>query len=84
MIEAVLGRPEAVPTLQSAPCWLIVTNNGRYAYVANAGIASITGYHVAPDGTLSRVTANGVTDPGSTPTQTTSPDAVSASRSAGS
>jgi len=59
-----------VPTLQAAPCWLIATNSGRFAYTANAGGASITGFAVSPDGSLSRVTPSGVTGsmaPGSTP-----------------
>lgn len=46
---------------QAAPCWLIVDPPGRFAYTANAGGASITGFALAADGTLSRLTANGIT-----------------------
>lgn len=46
---------------QSAPCWIAVTKNGRYAYTANAGSGSISGYHVAPDGRLTLLDADGLT-----------------------
>jgi 6-phosphogluconolactonase (cycloisomerase 2 family) len=50
----------AAPTLQRAPCWLIVDNAGRLAYTANAGSASLTGFAVGPTGALTRLTADGV------------------------
>jgi 6-phosphogluconolactonase (cycloisomerase 2 family) len=57
-------------TLQRAPCWLIVTNDGRFAYTANAGTGNLTGFDVAADGALSLVTLSGITGDlgaGSTP-----------------
>jgi 6-phosphogluconolactonase len=42
----------AVPTSQAAPCWLVVTPNGRFVYTANAGGASISGFAVARDGSI--------------------------------
>jgi len=51
----------ASPTLQQATCWLIVNNSGRFAYTANAGTANITGFSVDAKGTLTRLTASGVT-----------------------
>jgi 6-phosphogluconolactonase len=51
----------ALSTLQAAPCWLIVNNSGRFAYTANAGSASLTGFAIAADGQLTRLTANGIT-----------------------
>ncbi len=36
----------AVATHQGAPCWLVATKNGRYAYTANAGGGSISGFAV--------------------------------------
>ena len=51
----------AVPTLQGAPCWLIVDNSGRFAYTANAATSSITGFAVDARGTLTRLAGNGVT-----------------------
>jgi 6-phosphogluconolactonase len=35
---------------QRAPCWAIVTNDGRFGYTANAGSASISGFAIRPDG----------------------------------
>jgi 6-phosphogluconolactonase (cycloisomerase 2 family) len=37
---------------QNAPCWLVTTNDGRYAYTANAGSQSIGSFSIAPDGVL--------------------------------
>ena len=50
----------AATTLQRAPCWLIVNNAGRFAYTANAGSATITGFAIAASGTLSLLTSTGV------------------------
>jgi 6-phosphogluconolactonase (cycloisomerase 2 family) len=36
----------SVPTTETAACWVAVTNNGRFAYAANTGSASVTGYQV--------------------------------------
>jgi 6-phosphogluconolactonase len=41
-----------VPTHQAAACWLVVTNNGRFAYTANAASDSISGYSIDQDGSL--------------------------------
>lgn len=50
----------AAPTLQRAPCWLIVDPSGQFAYTANAGSATITGFAIAANGTLTRLTDTGV------------------------
>ncbi|HEY0733289.1 MAG TPA: beta-propeller fold lactonase family protein [Herpetosiphonaceae bacterium] len=55
----------SVSTTETAACWLVVTNDGRYAYTTNTGSSSISGYHVAKDGSLMLLDADGVT--GSTP-----------------
>ena len=36
----------SVPTTETAACWVAVTNNGKFAYAANTGSASVTGYQV--------------------------------------
>jgi 6-phosphogluconolactonase (cycloisomerase 2 family) len=41
----------------AAPCWLVVTNDGRYAYTANAGSATISGLSLSAYGTLSLIGA---------------------------
>ena len=46
---------------QAAACWLIVRNDGRYAYAANAGTATVSGYSIDADGTLALLDGNGVT-----------------------
>jgi 6-phosphogluconolactonase (cycloisomerase 2 family) len=43
----------AVPTHQGAPCWLVVSKNGKFAYTANAAAGSVSGFAIAPDGSLS-------------------------------
>ena len=50
----------SVPTTETAACWVAVLSNGRFAYAANAGSASITGYAVQ-GGALSILDADGVT-----------------------
>ncbi|MCI4320118.1 MAG: beta-propeller fold lactonase family protein [Thermoplasmata archaeon] len=37
---------------QSAPCWVVVADDGQYAYTTNAHSDSISIYHVAHNGTL--------------------------------
>jgi 6-phosphogluconolactonase (cycloisomerase 2 family) len=56
----------AVPTTQTAACWLRVTNDGRYAYTANTPDSSVSGFHIAPDGTLTLADAQAAT-PGAGP-----------------
>jgi len=36
----------SVPTTETAACWVAVTNNGKFAYAANTGSASVTGFDV--------------------------------------
>jgi 6-phosphogluconolactonase len=49
---------------QKAPCWLATTNDGRYAYTANAGSGTIGSFSIARDGMLSLLnrTAAGAID----------------------
>ena len=51
----------AVPTFQGAPCWLVTSNDGRYAYTANAGPGTISGFTVGKDGSLTLLTPGGAT-----------------------
>jgi len=58
----------SVATTETAACWVVVTPNGRYAYVTNTGSASVSGYKVGPDGSLELLDADGKTgDTGATP-----------------
>jgi 6-phosphogluconolactonase (cycloisomerase 2 family) len=51
----------AVATHQGAPCWLVVTKNGRYAYTANAGSATISGFGIGRDGSIALLDPSGAT-----------------------
>jgi 6-phosphogluconolactonase (cycloisomerase 2 family) len=45
----------------------VVSNDGRFAYAANAGTASVSGYSIEVDGTLTLLDSDGrtgVTSPG--------------------
>ncbi|MGB8539123.1 MAG: beta-propeller fold lactonase family protein [Acidobacteriaceae bacterium] len=50
----------SVPDSQSAPCWLEITGNGRFAYAVNTASSVISGYEVSSLGELSLL-GNGVT-----------------------
>jgi 6-phosphogluconolactonase len=50
----------SVPTTETAACWVAVTNNGKFAYAANTGSASVTGFEVR-QATLSILDADGKT-----------------------
>ena len=43
---------ESVPDFQTAACWVVITRNGRYAFVSNPGSSSVSSYRVGSDGTL--------------------------------
>lgn len=49
----------SVATHQGAPCWLVASKNGHFAYTANAAAGSISGFSVAEDGTLSLLDPSG-------------------------
>ena len=51
----------SLSTHQTATCWLVLTKDERFAFAANAGSGSISGYDVSPDGSLSPLDANGRT-----------------------
>jgi 6-phosphogluconolactonase len=42
----------SIPTLGSANCWNVVTPDGRFVYVSNAGSATISGFAIGANGTL--------------------------------
>lgn len=50
-----------VMTGQRAACWTVVTKNGRYGYVTNAGTGNISGFAIWQDGSVSLLNADGVT-----------------------
>jgi 6-phosphogluconolactonase (cycloisomerase 2 family) len=55
--QALTTISPSVPTTQTAACWVAITKNGRYAYTTNAGSASISGYRIGRDGSLTLLAA---------------------------
>jgi 6-phosphogluconolactonase (cycloisomerase 2 family) len=51
----------AVSTHQGAPCWVVVTKNGKFGYTANAQGGSISGFAIANDGSIALIDADGRT-----------------------
>ena len=52
---------QSVSTRQTAACWVVLTRNERFAYASNTGSGTISGYRVAPDGSLELLDADGIT-----------------------
>jgi 6-phosphogluconolactonase len=53
---------------QSAPCWVVTTANGRFAYTSNTGSGTISSYTISHDGRLALLApAAGSTGSGSAP-----------------
>src|SRR6266850_310198 len=50
----------AVATHQGAPCWAVVTADGRFGFTGN-GAGSVSAFAIAPDGAISLVDATGGT-----------------------
>jgi 6-phosphogluconolactonase len=51
----------AVPSGQGAPCWVVTTRKGSYAYIANTGSGTISAYRISRQGELRLLDADGVT-----------------------
>jgi 6-phosphogluconolactonase (cycloisomerase 2 family) len=49
---AIVPVSPVVATQQTAACWVVVTENGRFAYIANTGSGSISSYTVDRDGSI--------------------------------
>jgi 6-phosphogluconolactonase (cycloisomerase 2 family) len=49
----------SVPTRHQAACWIALTADGRFAYAADAASDALTGFRVAPDGSLARLREDG-------------------------
>lgn len=66
--DAVEVISAAVPTTQTAACWVVVSKNGKYAYDTNTGSGSISSFEIAEDGSLTLLDAQaGLTGDGSSP-----------------
>lgn len=45
----------SIPNGQTDVCWVVITNDGRYAYTANFGSGTISSYSLSPAGTLTLI-----------------------------
>ena len=50
----------SVNTTETAACWVVVSNDGRYAYTTNAGSGTVSGYAIGFDGSLALLNRNGI------------------------
>jgi 6-phosphogluconolactonase (cycloisomerase 2 family) len=50
-----------VATTETAACWVVVSNDGRFAYTTNAASNSVSGYRIGFDGDISLLDHNGRT-----------------------
>lgn len=57
----VLWPLTTVPTTESATCWIVVTQDKKFAYTSNTMSNSITGFRVGAQGALQMLDPNGVT-----------------------
>jgi 6-phosphogluconolactonase len=60
----------SLSTHQVAACWLVLSNNGHFAFVANAGSGSISAYAIESNGMLRALDRSGRTGVTSTPDAT--------------
>jgi 6-phosphogluconolactonase (cycloisomerase 2 family) len=58
---SVIAVDPVVPDHQSAPCWIVITPDGRFTYTTNTASNSISGFRIRPNGTLELLDASGVT-----------------------
>jgi 6-phosphogluconolactonase (cycloisomerase 2 family) len=58
----------SVPDNQAAPCWVVITDDGRYVYTSNGGSGSISSYRLHSNGSLTLLqSVAAMTDPGGAP-----------------
>jgi 6-phosphogluconolactonase len=75
MSSYLLSRTGSVATIsgsvaddQSAPCWVVTTDDGRFAYTSNTGSGTISSYSIGRDGSLALLAADAAsTGSGSAP-----------------
>jgi 6-phosphogluconolactonase (cycloisomerase 2 family) len=64
----VMSLTSALATTQTAACWVAITRNGKYAFIANTGSGTISSLSVEDDGALKLIAASaGSTGDGSGP-----------------
>ena len=58
--DALRPISRSVPDHQSAPCWVVITRNGRIAFTSNTGSDSISAYGIDRDGRLTLLDRDGI------------------------
>ena len=58
--DGLVGITAALPTTQTAACWVAVSPDGRFAYITNTGSSTLTGLRIHPRGRLSLLGENGL------------------------
>jgi 6-phosphogluconolactonase len=48
---------------QTAPCWLVISHDGRYLYALNTGTGSVSGYSIAANGILALIASTPLSNP---------------------
>ncbi len=51
------------PDLQTAPCWVEISHNGRYLFAVNTAVSTISSYSIARNGTLTLLGSITMNDP---------------------
>jgi 6-phosphogluconolactonase len=51
----------SVSTTKTAACWVVITNDGRFAYVTNTGSGTVSGYKISFDGQIKLLDSDGIT-----------------------
>jgi 6-phosphogluconolactonase (cycloisomerase 2 family) len=60
---------DSVPDHNTAPCWVVITRNGRLAFTSNTASNTISAYSIGASGSLTLTTQNGISaETGKTPT----------------
>lgn len=58
---ALVTTSAAVPTNQTAACWVAISRDGAFAYTSNAASGTLTAFQVGADGSLTRIDPAGDT-----------------------
>jgi 6-phosphogluconolactonase (cycloisomerase 2 family) len=65
---AITPETSSLANGQGAPCWVALSKNGRYAFVANTGSGTVSAYEVGDEGELTLLNgAAGITGAGTAP-----------------
>ena len=61
--HAVTDRQSPFADVQTAPCWLVVSHDGKRLYALNTGTGSVSSYSIAGDGKLRLLASTPLSNP---------------------